>query len=101
MVCDRQTDNATYRSAIADKKNVKNQKLVHIIFLVLLLLLLLFRWVHPSLYEGVSVRLSVGLFDGLLDGLSITCFLTPRMDNFLHENHRGSPTLTLLKVLNA
>ena len=24
----------------------------------------------------------------------------PKMDNFLHENHRGSPTLTLLKVLN-
>ena len=24
----------------------------------------------------------------------------PKMDNFLYENHRGSPTLTLLKVLN-
>ena len=24
----------------------------------------------------------------------------PKMDNFLYENHRGSPTLTWLEVLN-
>ena len=53
----------------------------------------LFRWVHPSLYEGVSVRWMVGR--------SVTCFFQmPIMDNFLYENHWGSLTLTLLNVLN-
>ena len=34
-------------------------------------------------------------------GWSVTCFfLNAKMDNFLNENQRGSPTLTLLNVLN-
>ena len=49
-----------------------------------------FRWVHPSLYEGVSVRPS----DGPSDGWMVTRFFP---DN---RNHWGRPTLTLLKVLN-
>jgi len=56
-----------------------------------------FRCVLASLYEGVSVRLSVCLSVGP----SVTCFFfqTPKMSCFLYENHRGSPTLILLNVL--
>merc|ERR1712212_635326 len=56
-----------------------------------------FRCVLASLYEGVSVRLSVCLSVGP----SVTCFFfqTPKMSRFLYENHRGSPTLILLNVL--
>ena len=32
-------------------------------------------------------------------GPCVTRFLTPKMSCFLYENHRGSPTLTLLNVL--
>ena len=41
----------------------------------------LFRWVHPSLYEGVSVR--------PMDGPSVRnlFFLMLEMENFLNENH--------------
>ena len=38
----------------------------------------------------------------MLMDASLACwalFLTPKMGGFLYENHRGSPTLTLLNVL--
>ena len=42
-----------------------------------------------------------GRSDGWMVRRSVTCFfLMPEMDNFLYENHRGSPTLTLTNVLN-
>ena len=51
----------------------------------------IFRWVHPSLYEGVSVRRMDGPSDGPSDG-NLFFFLVNR-------NHWGRPTLTLLNVL--
>ena len=61
-------------------------------------LFLIFRWVHPSLYEWVSVRPS----DGWMDGWSVRNLFFPmlEMEKCLNENHWGRPTLTLLKVLN-
>ena len=57
-----------------------------------------FRCVLASLYEGVSVRLSVGLSVGPSDGNPFF-FQTLKMSCCLYENHRGSPTLILLNVL--
>ena len=45
------------------------------VLLLFLLISVFFRWVHPSLYEGVSVRPSVRPMDGWMDGPSVTCFL--------------------------
>ncbi len=58
----------------------------------------LFRCVLASLYEVVSVRLSVCLS---VYGPCVTCFFfkRPIMNQFLYENHWDSPTLTLLNVL--
>ena len=50
-----------------------------------------------SLYEGVSVRRSVGWSVGW--SLCNPFFLTPKMSCFLYENHWGSPTLILMNVL--
>merc|ERR1739838_1116532 len=48
-----------------------------------------------------SVRRSVGRSVRRSVRRSVTCFFQmPKMDNFLWENHRGSPNLTLLNVLN-
>ena len=39
--------------------------------------------------------------DGPMDGPSVTCYFQKlEMEKSLYENHRGRPTLTLLKVLN-
>ena len=44
---------------------------------------------------------SVGWSVGRIAPRSATCFFKrPKMDNFLYENHRGSPTLNVLNVLN-
>ena len=50
----------------------------------------IFRWVHPSLYEGVSVRRSVGRMVGR-SVCNLFFFRMPKMDNFLYKNHCGSP----------
>ena len=70
-----------------------------------LFFLFVFRWVHPSLYEGVSVRRSVrrSVRPSVRPsvGWSVTCYFQMlEMDNFYNENHWGRPTLTLLQVLN-
>ena len=65
----------------------------------------LFRCVLASLYEVVSVGWSDGRSVGpkvrRCVGSSVRnpFFLKPKMSRFLYENHRGSPTLTLLNVL--
>ena len=41
----------------------------------------------------------VGLMDGWMVRRSVTRFQRPKMSRFLSENHRGSPTLTLLNAL--
>ena len=48
----------------------------------------IFRWVNPSLYEGVSVRRSVGRSVGWMDGWMVTCYFQMlEMRKSLNENH--------------
>ena len=55
----------------------------------------------PAISIWGRVRPSVGWSDGPSVRPSVTCFFhMPKMETFLHENHRGSPTSTLLNVLN-
>ena len=41
---------------------------------------------------------SIGWLIGWSDGRPVTCFF-PKMDGFLCENHRASPTLTMLSAV--
>ena len=72
-------------------------------------LFLFYLFSDTALYEGVSVCRMVRLSDGPSVGWSVRqmvksignlLFWRPKMDNFLYENHWGSPALTLLNVLN-